>query len=124
MSDPIHQIIAVLDKVENGDLKRRTTVNATDEVGELAVHFNRMITRLDNLQGTLESEVAKRTDQLKATIEVSGVASTILDPDELITKVVNLISDRFGYYYSAIFLIDESGQWAVLKDATGLPVRH
>ncbi len=119
VSDPIHQIIAVLDKVENGDLKQRTTVNATDEVGELAVHFNRMITRLDNLQGTLESEVAKRTDQLKATIEVSGVASTILDPDELITKVVNLISDRFGYYYSAIFLIDESGQWAVLKDATG-----
>ena len=119
VSDPIHQIIAVLDKVENGDLKQRTTVNATDEVGELAVHFNRMISRLDNLQGTLESEVAKRTDQLKATIEVSRVASTILDPDELITKVVNLITDRFGYYYSAIFLIDESGQWAVLKDATG-----
>ncbi len=119
VSDPIHQIIAVLDKVEKGDLKQRTTVNATDEVGELAVHFNRMISRLDNLQGTLESEVAKRTDQLKATIEVSRVASTILDPDELITKVVNLITDRFGYYYSAIFLIDESGQWAVLKDATG-----
>ena len=119
VSDPIHEIIAVLDKVEKGDLKQRTTVNATDEVGELAVHFNRMISRLDNLQGTLESEVAKRTDQLKATIEVSRVASTILDPDELITKVVNLITDRFGYYYSAIFLIDESGQWAVLKDATG-----
>jgi GAF domain-containing protein/HAMP domain-containing protein len=119
VSDPIHQIIAVLDKVENGDLKQRATVNATDEVGELAVHFNRMISRLDNLQGTLESEVAKRTDQLKATIEVSRVASTILDPDELITKVVNLITDRFGYYYSAIFLMDESGQWAVLKDATG-----
>ena len=119
VSDPIHQIIAVLDKVEKGDLKQRTNVNATDEVGELAVHFNRMISRLDNLQGSLESEVAKRTDQLKATIEVSRVASTILDPDELITKVVNLITDRFGYYYSAIFLIDESGQWAVLKDATG-----
>ena len=119
VSDPIQQIISVLDKVEKGDLKQRSTVNATDEVGELAIHLNRMISRLDRLQGTLESEVTQRTDQLKATIEVSRVASTILDPDELITKVVNLITDRFGHYYTAIFLIDESGQWAVLKDATG-----
>jgi GAF domain-containing protein/HAMP domain-containing protein len=120
VSDPIHQIIAVLNKVENGDLKQRNTVSSTDEVGELAVHFNRMISRLDTLQETLESQVAERTEQLKATIEVSHVASTILDPDELITKVVNLITDRFGYYYAAIFLIDESGQWATLKDATGI----
>lgn len=119
VSDPIHQIITVLNKVEKGDLKLRANVNATDEVGELAVHFNRMISRLDALQGTLESQVAERTGQLKATIEVSRVASTILDPDELIKKVVNLITDRFGYYYTAIFLIDDTGQWGVLKEATG-----
>jgi GAF domain-containing protein len=109
----------VLNKVEKGDLKLRANVDATDEVGELAMHFNRMISRLDTLQGTLESQVAERTEQLKATLEVSHVASTILDPDELIKKVVNLITDRFGYYYTAIFIIDDSGQWAVLKEATG-----
>jgi len=119
VSDPIHKIIAVLNKVEMGDLNSRVNVSATDEVGELAIHFNRMISRLETLQGTLESQVAERTEQLKATIEVSRVASTILDPDELINKVVNLITNRFGYYYTAIFLIDESGQWAVLKQATG-----
>src|SRR5208337_3031949 len=86
---------------------------------ELAMHFNRMISRLDTLAGTLESQVAERTEQLKATVEVSRVVSTILDPDELITKVVNLITDRFGYYYTAIFLIDESERWAVLREATG-----
>jgi GAF domain-containing protein/HAMP domain-containing protein len=119
VSDPIHHIISILNKVEEGDLKLRANVDATDEVGELAMHFNRMISRLDALQGTLESQVAERTEQLKATLEVSHVASTILDPDELIKKVVNLITDRFGYYYTAIFLIDDSGQWAVLQEATG-----
>jgi len=119
VSDPIHQIIAILNKVESGDLKVRANVNATDEVGELAMHLNRMVSRLDTLQGTLESRVAVRTEQLQATIEVIHVANTILAPDELINKVVNLITDRFGYYYTAIFLIDESRQWAVLKDATG-----
>lgn len=119
VSDPIHQIITVLNKAEKGDLKLRANVDATDEVGELAMHFNRMISKLDALQGTLESQVAERTEQLKATLEVSHVASTILDPDELIKRVVNLITDRFGYYYTAIFLIDDSGQWAVLNEATG-----
>jgi GAF domain-containing protein/HAMP domain-containing protein len=119
VSDPIHQIIAVLNRVESGDLKVRANVIATDEVGEMAMHLNRMITRLDTLQGSLESRVAVRTGQLKATIEVIHEANTIHDPDELINKVVNLITDRFGYYYSAIFLIDETQQWAVLKEATG-----
>ncbi len=119
VSDPIHQIIAVLNEVEKGDLKVRAKVDATDEVGELTMHFNRMISQLETLQGTLESQVAERTEQLKATLEVSRVASTILDPDELIKKVVNLVTDRFGYYYTAIFLIDDSRQWAVLKEATG-----
>jgi GAF domain-containing protein/HAMP domain-containing protein len=119
VSDPIRQMIAVFDKVEKGDLKQRAAVNATDEIGELSAHFNRMIARLDDLQGNLEKQVSQRTEQLKATIEVSGVASTILDPDELISNVVNLITDRFGYYYAAIFLVESTGQWAVLKDATG-----
>ena len=119
VADPIRQMISVFDKVEKGDLKQRAIVNATDEVSELSFHFNRMIARLDELQSTLEKTVAERTAQLKATTEVSSVASTILNPDELITKVVNLITDRFGYYYTAIFLLDEANQMAVLKDATG-----
>jgi GAF domain-containing protein len=37
----------------------------------------------------------------------------------LVTQVVNLISDRFGYYYAAIFLLDQNGENAVLREATG-----
>jgi GAF domain-containing protein len=47
------------------------------------------------------------------------VASSILSTDELINKVVNMITDRFGYYYAAIFLIDPLNRWAELRDATG-----
>jgi GAF domain-containing protein len=32
---------------------------------------------------------------------------------------VHLISDQFGYYYAAIFVTDEKGEWAILHDATG-----
>jgi len=119
ISLPVGQIINTFKKVEEGDLKQRVPVTATDEVGELAVYFNRMISRLEELQTGLEKRVADRTEQLNATIEVGRVASSILNPGELIARVVNLITDRFGYYYAAIFITDSSNRWAELKDASG-----
>jgi GAF domain-containing protein/HAMP domain-containing protein len=119
LSTPIGELTEVFNKVERGDLHRRAKVIATDEVGELEVYFNRMISRLEDLQSNLENQVKARTGQLEATIEVGRVASSILDPDELIEKVTQLITDRFGYYYAAIFLVDENSAWAELKAATG-----
>ncbi|NTW99757.1 MAG: GAF domain-containing protein [Geobacteraceae bacterium] len=119
ISSPIRHMIETFGKIEVGDLRQRVSVTSTDEVGELGIHFNRMINRLDEFQESLEQKVASRTEQLKATIEVGRVASSILSPDELINKVVNMITNRFGYYYAAIFLIDPLNRWAELSDATG-----
>ncbi len=71
------------------------------------------------LQLELEKRVEERTAQLRATNEVGQIASSILDPDSVITKAVNLITETFKYYYAAIFLVVENGRWAELKDATG-----
>jgi GAF domain-containing protein/HAMP domain-containing protein len=119
VSNPINQLIEVFQKVEQGDLRQRAKVIATDEIGGLAVYFNQMISRLEQFQQSLEDQVAERTAQLEATNEVGRVASSILDPEELISKVVNLITDRFEYYYTALFMIDETGTWAELAYATG-----
>jgi GAF domain-containing protein len=32
---------------------------------------------------------------------------------------VELIRDRFGYYHVAVFLLDEAGKYAILREATG-----
>lgn len=119
ISRPIRRMVDTFKKVEEGDLGQRVAITATDEVGELAVYFNRMVERLEELQSGLEKRVQERTEQLRSTIEVGQVASSILEPGELISRVVNLITERFGYYYAAIFLVDETGRWAELKDATG-----
>jgi len=126
---PIQELIDTFKKVEMGDLSQRAKILATDEVGQLAIYFNRMISRLDELQQTLEKRVAERTDQLRASNEVGQIASTILDPDTVIARVVQLITETFDYYYAAIFLVSENERWAELKDATGtageaLKARH
>jgi GAF domain-containing protein/HAMP domain-containing protein len=118
-SEPYRQLVEVFQKVEQGDLKQRARVVASDEAGELEIHFNRMVSRLEELQNSLEQLVAERTAQLAAVNEVGRAISAILDPDELIEKVTSLITNRFGHYYSAIFLLDATGKWAELKSATG-----
>jgi len=74
---------------------------------------------LEHQKAILEERVADRTRQFKAVNQVGSAASSLLDPDELIDQVVNLITDQFGYYYAALFLVDPTNRWAELKSATG-----
>ncbi|MBK9927018.1 MAG: GAF domain-containing protein [Anaerolineales bacterium] len=119
ISGPIRNLIDVLQKIEQGDLSQRVPVLATDEFATVAVQFNRMITRFEEFQSSLENQVSKRTKQLAATNEVGRVASSILDPDELLPKIANLITEQFDYYYAAIYLLDASEKWVELREATG-----
>ena len=119
ISNPLAQLMDSFIKVENGDLSTRAPVISSDEISQLAIYFNRMVARLQELQGDLEKKVDERTSQLKAIIDVGRVATATLDPDELLNRVVNLITKESGYYYSAIYLVDQTGQWCELKEATG-----
>lgn len=119
ISDPIKELISTFNKIERGDMTQRARVSATDELGIVTVQFNRMVSRLEGLQTTLEQQVLERTKQLAATNEVGRVATSSLDPDELLARVIKLFPEQFGYYYAAIYLLDSSGKWAELRHATG-----
>ena len=119
VSDPIYDLIKTFNKIEQGDLTQRAQISGTDELGIVTMQFNRMVARLESLQGTLEQQVVERTKQLAATNEVGRVAASSLDPDQLLARVVPLFPEQFGYYYAAIYILDSSGKWAELKEATG-----
>jgi GAF domain-containing protein len=67
----------------------------------------------------LLSETRKRAVQLQTAAEVSRAATSILVLDELLPRAVDLIKERFDLYYTGIFLVEESGRWAVLRAGTG-----
>jgi GAF domain-containing protein len=119
ISDPIYDLIKTFNKIEQGDLTQRAPVSGTDELGIVTVQFNHMVSRLETLQNSLEQQVNERTKQLAATNEVGRVAASSLDPEQLLAKVIPLIPEQFGYYFAAIYLVDPSGKWAELKEATG-----
>ncbi len=61
----------------------------------------------------------RRTHQLQTASEVSSAATSILELNELLPKVVELIRSQFDYYYVGIFLADENHEMVTLRAATG-----
>lgn len=56
---------------------------------------------------------------LQASARVSRSIASILDLNLLFNRTVDIICDEFGFYYAGIFLVDESGEWAILKAGRG-----
>jgi GAF domain-containing protein/HAMP domain-containing protein len=116
---PINNLTEVAVNVTAGDLNQVASVERKDQIGVLAASFNTMTARLRDTIDSLETRVEMRTAQVQASADVGRVVTSILDPDQLLKQVVQLISERFGFYYAAAFTLDAAGQWAVLREATG-----
>ena len=67
----------------------------------------------------LLEESRRRASQLQTAAEIARDTSSTLALDTLLQRSVSLICDRFGYYHASIFLVDESGNYASIREATG-----
>jgi GAF domain-containing protein len=77
--------------------------------------------KLDTQKAALEqhaSDLTHQTRYLRATAEVAQDAASVLDPQQLLSQVVVLVSERFNMYHAGIFLLDRSGEWAILQAAS------
>jgi GAF domain-containing protein len=108
-----------------GRLETRAPERGLEEFRFLARAFNNMASELQGLYTGLErlvaqrtADLARRTAQLEAAATVARRAAEIRDLDTLLNETVRLISDRFGFYHAGIFLVDEAGEYAVLRAAS------
>jgi len=124
--DPLEELVSESQAITQGDLDRQTPVRSLDEIGQLGLAFNKMAAQLSGLIHTLEHRVEERTQSLQersayleSSAEVSRTLASILDKDELIRSSVEIIRERFDFYYVGLFLVDENNEWAVLQAGTG-----
>ncbi len=94
---------------------RRNLENTLEESQTLNEILEKERLRLEEQSRAL----ARRLEQIHTASEISRTINTILDPDRLLERVVNLVRDRFNLYYVGIFLVDERGEYAVLRAGTG-----
>ena len=66
------------------------------------------------------ADQSNRTVQLLgATAAIGQVMLRLLDLNELLSRAVEVIRDRFGYFHVQIYLLDETRSFAVLVASTG-----
>jgi len=122
---PLVGLVETATRIAAGDLDWEARVEREDEVGVLARAFNSMTAQLRDLISNLEERVRERTwalhrraVQLETNAQVSREITSILNIDELLTRVVELIRDAFDYHV-LIFLVDKETNWLALRASSG-----
>jgi len=134
---PIVRLTEVALRMAEGDLSQRVQTDRRDEIGILAHVFNKMTTDLSELYAGLEKKVVERTRELQEakeqiqyhawqqsiSAEVGRITTSILDLDTLLEQASQLIRDAFQLDHVAIYLLNSSGEIAILRQNTGRAVR-
>jgi two-component system NtrC family sensor kinase len=79
LTDPIEKMMIVIRQVKRGRLDQQITVDSRDELGELAIAFNRM-TRMLRKNKELEAALAQQGKMASLGVLSSGVAHEINNP--------------------------------------------
>lgn len=132
LTRPIIRLTQTAEEVSSGNYQAQAEVEAADEIGTLAESFNRMTNQLNETLVNLERRVAERTtdleiarrqsekraNQLVAVSEITKFVNTEQKTEILLSLITRLVSERFGFYHTGIFLIDETKQFAILQAAS------
>ncbi len=128
---PLQSLTVVTEQIMAGDLNKRAVITTQDEIGTLANSFNRMTNNLRQNLVDLEQRVAERTTDLEIARQqsenrardlqsIGEIAKIVIGEqklENLLPLITRLVSERFGYYHTGIFLLNETKQFAVLQAA-------
>jgi HAMP domain-containing protein len=116
---PLGPLSEFAERISRGDWEFRVPGESRDELGLLGQAFNRMADDLSGMYRSLEARVEERTRQVRTASEVARAVISTPNLEDLMRRAVELIRERFGFYHAAIFLLDDPGENAVLRAATG-----
>jgi len=119
IAKPLRNLSETTQKFSEGDWLARAEIKSKDEIGALGYSFNQMADELSTLYRSLKLQVDERTEYIQTASEVAQNIVSTFNLDELFDKTTRLIVERFGFYHTAIFIVERSGKSAILKSAYG-----
>ena len=66
-----------------------------------------------------EESIRRRNEYLAASSEIGKIVTSTLDLNTIFARTVNLINERFSFYHASIFIVEETGFNALLRESTG-----
>ena len=111
----------------SSQLGAQINIHTRDELEDLGNAFNDMSSRLRESFDVLDEKVSQRTreqarltNELRTIAEVNRELSVIRDLNVLLNVSASLIRERLGYYHVGIFLVDQRGEYAILRGASSI----
>lgn len=98
------------------DLEHECTFT-NDDLRFLVAVASQVSGDIHNVRLLNESKLAAL--QFETAAEIARDISSSLDLDELLQKAVDLIRTRFDFYHASVFLKDLTGEYVVIREATG-----
>lgn len=100
------------------------TVQSTEEAAFHEEDIDALQTMADQLavaiqNAKLHRQEERRSRLLKAANRVGKEVASLLDLNQLLPQTVNIICEAYGLYYAGVFLLDEKGEYAVLRAGYG-----
>lgn len=100
------------------------TVQSTEEAAFHEEDIDALQTMADQLaiaiqNSKLHRQEERRSRLLKAANRVGKEVASLLDLDQLLPQTVNIICEAYGLYYAGVFLLDELGEYAMLRAGYG-----
>ena len=124
ITNPLKELSNTAQSFSEGNWDARININRRDEIGALSSTFNLMAGDLKDLYQEMENQVEERTRQVITAAEVSNLATSSSNLDELLDQTAILISERFNFFHTAIFLLDSSKEIGQLRAATSTEGRN
>lgn len=88
-----------------------------DDLRLMSTIASQMAVAIYNVRLVAESK--QYASHLHTASEIAREISGTLDQDILLKNAVNLVSERFGFYHTSIYLLDSTKEFAVINQATG-----
>lgn len=127
----IARLAAVMKRAEDGDLVVRAPELGEDELGQLAVSFNRMLARLTDLKAVeidtqrdlerarteleLKAALENRVAELQILYDLARTIASSLDLNEVLQRVASVLPVKLKVPKFSIMLLNTDGQLEVLK---------
>jgi len=141
---PIGELLNAVDEISRGEYAKRVKVRRRDEIGSLALAFNRMSATLEEKISALQESQAqlreafhqlqldarnreetnqqlrRKVKELTSISEITQAVSASLDLQTVLDTIVRTINDVMGFRYCSIKLLDVKSNTLLVRVASGL----
>jgi len=134
ITHPLITLTKIAKKISEGNFRTYAEVTSNDEIGTLTQTINDMNVQLRNALQSLEQRAEQlrqqsaqveltsqqsqaRAQRLQIIAEIAHYISREKNLNKLLPLITHTVSEQFGFYHVGVFLLDDSGRYAVLLAA-------